>query len=306
MQAAAALPFLVGIVPQNQVLQSTGVTWTRLELALGILPCVCVAISEFWANTDIWACSCSSFPSGLLRPEPLISTLWALQVLAKSQPPWAPSQKLLGAPHFLKSPALLQRNASSTSAASCSLPQGAWLGSPCGSLWGWQLAVMHSEQDAGAGIPTQPQAGAETPVDVSSCGVIESPKPFIWSFDHLMGPVWCHGFQMQFLVLAFSLGISLGHRFEVMGKGWQKVPWEDCASFSVLVGHHNKDRSVPRWIAHPFLPQEAKYSAAIKLWLSSVENIPEAIENWNTKSSLLWQLPSNSFWKFLLSYCSRL
>lgn len=59
-----ALPFLGGIVPQNQGLQSIGVTWTRLELALGILPCVCVAISKFGANTDIWACSCSSFPSG--------------------------------------------------------------------------------------------------------------------------------------------------------------------------------------------------------------------------------------------------
>lgn len=42
----AALPFLVGIVPQNQALQSPGVSWSRLqhtcgELVLGILPCVC-------------------------------------------------------------------------------------------------------------------------------------------------------------------------------------------------------------------------------------------------------------------------
>lgn len=57
--------------------------------------------------------------------------------------------------------------------------QGVGLGSPSGSPRGWQLAVMHLEKDAGAGIPTQPRAGGGTPVDVSSCGVIESLKPFI-------------------------------------------------------------------------------------------------------------------------------
>lgn len=168
---ACCLAIPCGNCSPNQVLQSTGVSWSRLqhtcgELVLGILPCACV--EPTLTLEPVPAAASPSAPPARAPHFHAVGTAGACKVTAST----SSTPGTLGGTTFPAKPC--------SSAAKCfqdkccfqliPLAPGAGLGWPCGSPWGWQLAGTHSEQDAGAAIPNSP-GRAGTPGDVSSCGV---------------------------------------------------------------------------------------------------------------------------------------
>lgn len=180
----AALPFLVGIVPQNQVPQSPGVTWPGCSTPVRSLPWESCPVFVWPSQSSEPALTFQPFLAALPhRGRAPHLQLWALQVLAKSQPPPAPSQKLLGPPHFLQSPALLQQNASSTSAASSwfLLPKELGWAHPLAESWQWCMQRRMQE--------LQPHTAGGGTLWVCPAVVLWSLKPLLWSF---MGPFALH------------------------------------------------------------------------------------------------------------------
>lgn len=292
-----AFPFLVGIVPQNQ-----GLHWSNLDQAGACL-----------GNPALFVFVCPS-----LSFEPTLTlSLFLQQLLLRmslSFPCCGHSRclqshslhqhnpkKLLGAPHFLQNPAVFQKNASST--GDFSFPRS-WAGlSLWLSLWQWCFQGRMQELDA----HTAPGRGRDT------CGCVQlwchlvtkAIYLIIWSFDGVTVVSWFPdaifglGFSSFCGLLGFLLGTDL--RWE---RDDRRCHGRSVSPSVLWWG----TTSVPCWIGHPFLPQAAKYSAATKTLIKFCGEYPRS--NWELKYQEISSpahfdssLP-NSFWKYLLFYCS--